>query len=200
MLNELKRRRLENKSFNGVPAFDEVMSVYNRITQRVSQKTSLASNMLKDLEKFIRKLDSDLAYFENELRGFGEFEQFARGLPVGSEVAVQITRSEVILGRVIFYHSDIGMYDVADIDDSKRYHLPDKNVVLLDLQYSTVKLGKGEEVLAVYPDTTSFYPATVAQAAKRNFNSSEPTVTLNFLGDADDAGKTSSFIPALVCT
>ena len=40
---------------------------------------------------------------------------------------------DVILGRVIFYHSDIGVYDIADCDDSKRYPIPEKNVILLDL-------------------------------------------------------------------
>ena len=29
------------------------------------------------------------------------------------------------------------------------------------------KFSKGEFVLAVYPDTTSFYPATIAQAGRR---------------------------------
>lgn len=35
---------------------------------------------------------------------------------------------------------------------------------MLDLQMNNAqKLSKGEEVLAVYPDTTSFYSATVTQ-------------------------------------
>ena len=29
------------------------------------------------------------------------------------------------------------------------------------------RLGKGEDVLAVYPDTTSFYPAIVATGPKK---------------------------------
>ena len=39
-------------------------------------------------------------------------------------------------------------------------------VILLDLQMNNAqKLTKGEEVLAVYPDTTSFYMATVTQVS-----------------------------------
>ena len=36
-------------------------------------------------------------------------------------------------------------------------------VIRLDLQDTFKKFTKGEEVLAVYPDTTAFYHATVAQ-------------------------------------
>ena len=99
------------------------------------------------------------------------------------------TGFEVILGKVIYYHADIGMYDVADSDDSKRYHISEKNILPLDLAYSVKKLSKGEEVLAVYPDTTSFYPAIVVQAPKRNLNSSEPSVIVQYHGDEDEQGR-----------
>jgi hypothetical protein len=85
------------------------------------------------------------------------------------------------------------MYDIADIDDSKRYHVSDKQIAVLDLPNSIKKLSKGEEVLAVYPETTSFYPAVVVQSAKRNLNSLEPTVTVQFQGDANEQGTLSYF-------
>lgn len=100
-----------------------------------------------------------------------------------------MTSSEIILGRVIFYHADLGMYDIADADDSKRYHLPESQVAVLDLADSQKKLVRGEEVFAVYPDTTSFYPASVSQAPRRTVAGQEPTVIVQFHGDADDSGK-----------
>lgn len=78
-----------------------------------------------------------------------------------------MTSDEIILGRVTFYHIDIGAYDVADGDDSKRYHLPENQVAPLDMLYSQRRLTKGEEVLAIYPETTSFYPAYIVQAPRR---------------------------------
>jgi SGF29 tudor-like domain len=78
-----------------------------------------------------------------------------------------LTSDEIILGRVTFYHIDIGAYDVADGDDSKRYHLPENQVAPLDMLYSQRRLTKGEEVLAIYPETTSFYPAYIVQAPRR---------------------------------
>lgn len=210
-LNKLKRKRQENSGNSNnsltegdselVNEFEFITNTYNRVKHRSSQKSSLAINMLKDLEKFIRKLDSDLVFFETELRGCGEFEQLAKGLEPGSEVAVKVSSSsstfEVILGRIIFFHSDIGVYDVADSDDSKRYQVSDKNVILLDLSTSVTKLSKGEEVLAVYPDTTSFYPAMVIQASKRNAHFTENSVTVQFHGDLNELGQIPSFLISL---
>ncbi len=40
----------------------------------------------------------------------------------GSDVAVRPSQGsdEMILGRVIAYYADIGVYDVADVDNSKK--------------------------------------------------------------------------------
>ena len=97
----------------------------------------------------------------------GEFEIL--GAPPGSEVAVRanLHEDEWILGRVLQFRPDIGYYDIADVDDAdKNYALPESQVIVLDNQQ--VKIIKGDEVLAVYPDTTSFYPAIVTQAAKKS--------------------------------
>ena len=56
---------------------------------------------------------------------------------------------------------------MTDGDDSKRYHLPENQVAPLDMLSSQRRLAKGEEVLAIYPETTSFYPAYIVQAPRR---------------------------------
>lgn len=91
------------------------------------------------------------------------------GIEAGADVAIRplLTSDEIILGRVTFYHIDIGAYDVTDGDDSKRYHLPENQVAPLDMLSSQRRLAKGEEVLAIYPETTSFYPAYIVQAPRR---------------------------------
>jgi hypothetical protein len=174
------------------PSMDEILALRARVKQRISQKKVIAANVMKDLERFVRKLDTDLAFFETELRGFGEFELLARGVEPGSDVAINLyPDGEIVLGRVVTYHADLGMYDIADVDDdSKQYHLPESNVIMLDLAESSQKLSKGEEVLAVYPDTTSFYPAIVTQVPRRAATGQEPLVNVQFLGDADDSGST----------
>jgi hypothetical protein len=172
----------------------------NKIKQKLSEKTAIGKNLLHELDRFTRKLDSDLAFFETDLKKYGGFEQAKKGsntsllhflmslcliklvlmllmfvlklcsgIEAGSDVAIRplLTSDEIILGRVTFYHIDIGAYDVADGDDSKRYHLPENQVAPLDMLYSQRRLTKGEEVLAIYPETTSFYPAYIVQAPRR---------------------------------
>lgn len=63
--------------------------------------------------------------------------------------------TDIILGKVISYSSDTGVYNVADIDDSKRYVVSETLVYPLDTAESNKKLAKGEIVYAIYPDTTS---------------------------------------------
>ena len=79
LFQNLKRVRLSNEgnnesnevvNINEISSeYEEIKNLRNRLQHRALQKVSLASNMLKDLEKFINKLDNDLSYFEIDLRG-----------------------------------------------------------------------------------------------------------------------------------
>ena len=81
-------------------------------------------------------------------------------------------------------------YDITDIDDtSRRYHLYESQVYFLDVAELYKKLSKGDEIYAVYPDTTSFYPAVVVQGPKKS-NTGDFTISVQFQGDADETGIT----------
>lgn len=161
-----------------------------KCTQKNEEKIAIAEQTLDVLESFVRKLDSDLLAFEGILRSSGDFE--TTGAPTGQEVAVKtdVFSQDWILAKVVGYNLDTGYYEVADADESKRYHLPENQVVVLNLASSQKKLSKGETVLAVYPDTTALYPATVSQAPRRSATGLEPSVTVLFMGDADETGQT----------
>ena len=186
------KKKNDGKSLdmNGEKDYIELNNARQRIRQRQQEKVDVSVNMLKTINKFVKKLDQDLNIFETQLRGAGGFDH--GGAEPGQEVCVKpdIYTNEWILGRVIFYHSESGYYDIADVDDSKRYHVPETQAILLDLADSTRKLSKGEEVLAIYPDTTAFYPATVSAATRRNAMSAEPSITVQFQGDGDESGVT----------
>ena len=58
-------------------------------------------------------------------------------------------------------------------------------MVLTDIED---KLSKGDVIYAVYPDTTSFYQATVVQTTRKN--TTGDFVMVNFLDDSDEYGVT----------
>lgn len=105
-----------------------------------------------------------------------------------ASVTSSVADKSMILGRVICYHADTGAYDILDVDDSKKYLLPERQVIVLDLIESQRRLSKGELVFALYPDTTSFYPAVVSAAPRRTAMGAEPSVIVQFCGDEDATG------------
>ena len=50
--------------------------------------------------------------------------------------------------RVLHYSLDTGYYEVTDADESKKYLLPENQVVVLNMAASQKKLSKGETILA----------------------------------------------------
>lgn len=71
--------------------------------------------------------------------------------------------------------------------------MPESQVILSGVD----KLSKGDVVFAVYPDTTSFYQASVVQAPRKHAASqgagnaaSALFVLLNFVDDSDEFGVT----------
>mmetsp|Transcript_1276 Transcript_1276/g.2077 ORF Transcript_1276/g.2077 Transcript_1276/m.2077 type:complete len:256 (+) Transcript_1276:186-953(+) len=168
---------------------ENINSLREKAKQKIDEKVAIASQTLELVESFVRKMDTDNALFESLLRASGEFESI--GAQKGQDVAAQpVVFGDWILGSVQSYSMDTGYYDIIDADDSKRYVLPESQVIILDLPESSKKLSKGESVLAVYPDTTAFYQAIVSQAPRRSAMGAEPSVTLQFVGDADETGQT----------
>jgi len=171
----------------GAKLLADIAQLRHKLAERSTEKTAIAHNLCSVLAKVTRKLDTDLAFFETDLRSCGDFDHIAGALP-GSEVAFRpaLNGEDLLLGRVILYHADIGMYDIADVDDSQRYQVPENQVTVLDLIDSSRKLSKGEAVYAVYPDTTAFYLATVSAATRRGALGAEPALTVQFAGDDAD--------------
>lgn len=161
-----KRRKI-------TPAIEEMREGVNRCRKQAmlkqSEKVVISKSLLVLLDKVIGKLDNDIAVFESHLADSGCFDSL--GAEINSEVAVHPSNaigdgSEWILGRVLRFYRDTGYYDILDMDGTRKYFLPESEVVVLQEDGGGTKFARGEEVLAVYPDTTSFYPAQVAQAKK----------------------------------
>jgi hypothetical protein len=118
---------------NDKKLMEEIVKLRERVKSRMEAKKAIASSMLEELSRITLKLDKDINTFEHELKTNGEFEQQAKkGVEPGLEVAIRpsLASDEIILGRVITYHPDSGIYDITDVDDtSKQYQLPETQVL-----------------------------------------------------------------------
>jgi hypothetical protein len=90
--------------------------------------------------------------------------------------------SEWILAKIQSYDKSSKMYILSDEDiaEDKVYTLPSSRVIVLNKSHNYTR---GDTVYAVYPDTTSFYLATVS-SYKNNF------VMVHFRDDGDEFGVT----------
>jgi len=111
----------------------------------------------------------------------------------GEQVAAKVSQDageegSWILGNVLDFDPNQGMYEVQDEDDVNRIvHLPAASVKRLEDTSS--HLRRVDRVLAVFPETTSFYPAVVAKNPKPPVSGSQWDVIVRFEGDEDDSGK-----------
>jgi hypothetical protein len=95
------------------------------------------------------------------------------------------------LGNITDYDSVNSVYLVQDEDNTSRT-MRLLNVDVRRLEDSASHLRKGDHVLAVFPDTTSFYRAEVARNPKppntSNVNSLWDVI-VRFEDDEDDTGR-----------
>jgi len=93
-----------------------------------------------------------------------------------------------ILAKVIVHDEHTGLYNLSDedIESNKNFTLPEAQVVILG---GVDRLVRGDVIHAVYPDTTSFYQATVVQPP-RKVSGGESFVMVNFKDDGDENGIT----------
>lgn len=97
-------------------------------------------------------------------------------IPVNHRVAALVAEDEWILAVVSDYNAEKQIYTVKDVDEEEKatYSLSPEKVIPTPYTrkksspYEVVyEFVKGTEVLAVFPETTCFYKATVVSSLKR---------------------------------
>lgn len=95
-----------------------------------------------------------------------------------------------ILGNVLDYDPKSQCYEIQDEDDVSRVMILAFSDVRR-LEDASQSLRRGDSVLAVFPETTSFYRAVVAKnpKASRGGDAGGSDVIVKFDDDEDDSGK-----------
>lgn len=84
-IDEVARNEVDNLRKASEHYVSRILSLRQLAKQKLTEKTAIAITMDKIIERFSRKLDTDLAFFETDLKGCGEFET-PKGAEPGSEV------------------------------------------------------------------------------------------------------------------
>ena len=116
----------------------------------------------------------------------------------GEQVAAKVTRTDEngswILASVQRFYPDTETYDVQDEDDtSKLIRLPWNHVMRLSMG-DEGSFTKNKPVMAIFPETTSFYRAIVSKTpvwkVGKNSSPCVDEMIVKFEDDEDSAGRT----------
>lgn len=157
--------------------------------QQAEEKVAIAQQNRQLIDNVCKRLDADLEEMKQILQHTGEIQK--PDLPKPNDLAaIQVAagESEWILAKVIAFDPSTGMYRLSDedIESNKIFNLPENQVIIL----GTLKNpSRGDPVFAVYPDTTSFYPAVVTQTV-RKVSGGGGFVMVQFVDDSDENGVT----------
>ena len=153
----------------------EIVKLRKRLELNSEEKISVAMQLRDMGDLYSKRLETDLLALEALLREQGQLAEHS--VSVGKLVAACTSGSggeELwILARVEEYSpAQPDRCAVKDADSDASYVVPTKNVVVLeeheDVASARDRLPpKGRLVMAMYPDTTSFYRAVLTQAPFR---------------------------------
>ncbi|GKY97391.1 hypothetical protein MPSEU_000697600 [Mayamaea pseudoterrestris] len=170
--------------------YREIKHLQEETMQKSDEKVSVAQQAYEMVDVTVQRLERDLEAMEKLLQSNGGFQTKVVG-QINELAACQPTPgSEWILSKILGFDTATGLYTVADEDteSNKVFQLPEEQVILSG-QIDSLK--KGDTIYAVYPETTSFYQATVVQAPRKTAAASNNAlVTVHFFDDADEHGVT----------
>lgn len=166
-----------------------IQELEQSVIQQSEEKVAIAEQTYAIVDATVKRLDQDLVKLEALLKATGDFEVAGCAKPNDlAAIQVQAGVPDWILAKVVSHDPGSGMYCLSDedVESNKIFHLPESQVVVLG---GIEKLSRGDVIYAVYPDTTSFYQATVVAPPKR-VSGGGSFVMANFVDDADENGIT----------
>jgi ribonucleotide reductase beta subunit family protein with ferritin-like domain len=69
----------KNRAMDDPIQLEAIEVLRNKIKQRLAEKTAIGRNLLHELNRFTHQLDTDLAFFETELKTYGYFDVAKKG-------------------------------------------------------------------------------------------------------------------------
>ncbi len=153
----------------------------------------------ESVDKFAKTACYSAAEYANPLKRIRKIDpslHCSHPATLGEQVAAKVSKSDEngswILANVLSVDLNSEVYEVQDEDDPRRIMMvPFSNLRRLVENASDIR--KGDRVLAVFPDTTSFYRSIVVKSPKPHGSTGAANgqwdVVVKFDDDEDDTGK-----------
>ncbi|GAM21683.1 hypothetical protein SAMD00019534_048580 [Acytostelium subglobosum LB1] len=112
-------------------------------------------------------------------------------IPIGTQVAAKDRSNNWILAKVNSFNAKTQKYELIDEDEaeSKKFTVSLKDIIQLPTTAALANtFATNTKVLAMFPDTTTFYPALVVGSQKIKNKTTQ--YTLHFDDDAGENGQT----------
>eukprot|EP01006_Ploeotia_vitrea_P012465 TRINITY_DN33009_c0_g1_i1.p1 TRINITY_DN33009_c0_g1~~TRINITY_DN33009_c0_g1_i1.p1 ORF type:complete len:252 (+),score=35.08 TRINITY_DN33009_c0_g1_i1:51-806(+) len=185
---------------------EEIKNQYSRLSESKYQEEKSLLNANKKVEEYLRQ---QRIRQENQKAGkiyLYPDERDAEALSPGVKVAAQVSQGAEggfwILCTVVRHLSERDKYLVEDVDVGsdpttdgdtaktkvpKIYTLSPKNVVRLPTPEDPKCYSVSTKVLAIFPNTTAFYPATIVKSFSPESSQKHWQYILEFDGDEREA-------------
>jgi|SaaInlStandDraft_6_1057023.scaffolds.fasta_scaffold20869_5 hypothetical protein len=168
---------------------DQLAEYYRALSKLAGVEHKYASAAVEHLQEAAASQGSIGGRSRRQKRGDDDPSIFKPDTIVAARVGAKA--DGYILATVISYNKLKGKYEVEDADpestedDRKRHFVPPKHVLRLPAETELIdsEYLKGTMVLAMFPQTTTFYPAIVHSVSRKRKNTE---YNLRFEGDVND--------------
>mmetsp|Transcript_12308 Transcript_12308/g.14135 ORF Transcript_12308/g.14135 Transcript_12308/m.14135 type:complete len:293 (+) Transcript_12308:226-1104(+) len=181
------------------PEFKKIESLRKTLKQKVLEKISISDQLYDISSQNKKRIDSDVEKFQQILRASGDLvedKKISKGSLVAASVPQQDGGSMWILCKVVEYSNSGTQTNqkiiVADAEDASQTHTLRITQIVPLSEHEDVAAAKnrlpsrGRMVMAMYPDTTSFYKSTLVTLPYKA--SSGVVCAIQFYDDEDSSG------------
>lgn len=172
------------------PTLKEILSLFDRSICNADEKLQVSFQLSDLMECHFESLRSSIGKVNSGVN-VGRDSRFSPGATVAAQIfddTSDTAEPSYILGHIVRFDPENDLWIIADADteETTEHHsvTEDQITELLDLPFSELpKYKKGDEIMALYPQTTTFYKAEVQMPPKRGGGGQEHYLLVHFHND-----------------
>jgi len=169
----------------------EIMNIFDQSIYNADEKIQVTYQLSDHVRRFLKSLDTSIGRVNSAVEA-SKMSRFTTDMMVATQVFDDDSAEpSYILGKVVRLDNNTDQWIIADAEDPNTLHSVSQDQIteLVDLPFNELpKYKKGDRVMALYPNTTTFYPAGVEIPPRKGEGDGLPYSIVAFDGDFDEHG------------